>query len=52
LEECLFFLFLLELDYNGLTSSLAKLNDEQMKLPSRGVLNLIWKIAIPTTTSP
>jgi hypothetical protein len=28
------------------------MNDEQMKLPSRGVLNLIWKIAIPTTTSP
>jgi hypothetical protein len=29
-----------------------KIDDEQMKLPNQGVLNLIWKIAISTTTSP
>jgi hypothetical protein len=45
------FSLFLDLDYNGLTSSLAKINDEQMKHASRGILNLIWKIAIPTTTS-
>jgi hypothetical protein len=45
-----FFSFKIRLQWSDQLS--CKINDEQMKLPSRGVLNLIWKIAIPTTTSP
>jgi hypothetical protein len=45
------FIFIFLRGYNGLTSSLAKINDEQMMHASRGVLNSIWKIANPTTTS-
>jgi hypothetical protein len=45
-----FFIFKIRLKWSDQLS--CKINDEQMKLPSRGVLNLIWKIAILTTTSP
>jgi hypothetical protein len=44
-----FFLFRIRLQWSDQLP--CKFNDEQMKLPSRGVLNLIWKIAISTTTS-
>jgi hypothetical protein len=46
------FLFFLEVRLQWSDQLPCKINDEQMKLPSRGVLNLIWKIAIRTTTSP
>jgi hypothetical protein len=43
------FSFLLRLQWSDQLS--CKINDKQMKHASRGVLNSIWKIANPTTTS-
>jgi hypothetical protein len=44
-----FFLFRIRLQWSDQLP--CKINDEQMKLPIREVLNLIWKIAILTTMS-
>jgi hypothetical protein len=46
-----FFSFFLDFRLQWSDQLPCKINDKQMKHASRGVLNSIWKIAIPTTTS-